>query len=155
MFSFPILTLADFFFEISRSSRNRGVENYYVIFSSVFAAFAILWLVLYTLEKNKNGNKIIKKVKLPLFTQLCRAHNLSSAQSELLKTMTVRAGLQPPAVIFIDPTLWPHCIEKSVNNRQQLLELMTQLFGADRVAQWFPSTPEVAIAQEQTPAGLA
>lgn len=151
MISSSIFILADFFSEISRSTKSHGGKNYYIILSSVFAAFAILWLVLYVFDKyNKTETQIKKKPKVPLFLQLCRAHSLTSEQTNLLKTMTTRSGLQPAEVIFVDPTLWSHCIKDSVHNREQLLEIMAQLFGAERVQQWFESQPEAMSPPAQT-----
>lgn len=143
MISSSIFILADFFSEISRSSKNHGGKNYYIILSTVFAAITILWLVLYVLDKyKKTETQIKKKPKVPLFLQLCRAHSLTSEQSNLLKTMTTRSGLQPAEVIFVDPTLWSHCIKDSIHNQEQLREIMAKLFGAERVEQWFDSQPE-------------
>lgn len=148
MLSSSHLLLAGYFSEISRSSSNYGSGQYYIILSSVFTAFAILWVILYIFEKNKKTVTIAKrKVRIPLLTQLCRVHRLSSNQCTLLKTMTDRAGLQPPEVVFVDPTLWPYCIEKSPHNRKPLLEIMEILFGAERVEQWNQSSSDEEDAQ--------
>ncbi len=125
--------------DIARSSRSYGSEKYYIILSSVITAFALLWVVMYILDKRKKPEQgtTVKK-QIPLFTQLCDAHELSSSQSVLLKTMTDRAGLQPPETIFIDPSLWTHCVDESRHNREPLLEIMQCLFGVERVQRWFP-----------------
>ena len=125
--------------EIARISRSYGSEKYYLIFFSVLSAFVLLWIVMYLLELKKapTAGKSTK-VAVPLFTQLCQAHELSAEQSRLLATMTEQAGLQPPETIFIDPSLWTHCIEEYKQNRESLLEVMQKLFGPTRVQRWFP-----------------
>ncbi len=125
--------------EIARISRSYGSEKYYMIFFSVLSAFVLLWIVMYLLELKKTpAASKSPKVVVPLFTQLCQAHELSAEQSRLLTTMTERAGLQPPETIFIDPSLWIHCIEEYKQNRKPLLEVMQILFGTARVQRWFP-----------------
>lgn len=125
--------------EIARISRSYGSEKYYIIFFSVLSAFALLWIVMYLLElRNTPTAGKPAKVVVPLFTQLCQVHELSTEQSTLLATMTERAGLQPPETIFIDPSLWIHCIEEYKQNRKPLLEVMQILFGLARVQRCFP-----------------
>ena len=145
--SFSILILADFFQDVSQATRNYGTKEYYAIFYSVGTAIALLWLSLFILEKFKKKDTTVKrKVQVPLFIELCRAHNLSSEQATMLKAMTTQAGLQPIEVIFIDPALWPQCLKQTDQNQQQLLKIMTQLFGTERVEKW------ADISSEPTPA---
>jgi len=125
--------------EIARISRSYGSGKYYIIFFSVLTAFALLWVVMYLLDlRKKPVAQKSTKVIIPLFIQLCQTHELSSVQATLLETMTARAGLQPPETIFIDPSLWTHCIDESKQNREPLLKIMQCLFGLERVQRWFP-----------------
>ena len=135
-FSHPVLANLS---EIARISRSYGSEKYYIIFFSVLTAFALLWIVMYLLDlRKKPTTQKSTKATIPLFIQLCQTHELSSAQVTLLETMTHRAGLQPPETIFIDPSLWTHCIDESKQSREPLLKIMQSLFGLERVEGWFP-----------------
>ncbi len=136
---FPLLVLANLS-EIARISRSYGTEKYYIIFFSVLTAFVLLWIAMYLLDlrKRPTTQKPAKAI-VPLFIQLCQIHELSSKQADLLTTMTDRSGLQPPETIFIDPSLWVHCIGQCEQSREPLLEIMQSLFGDERVHRWFPN----------------
>ncbi len=65
----------------------------------VLASAAVFWLV-------KMRSKSEQDSARALFRELCRAHQLSSSQINLLRRLAVGLRLQHPGVLFMDSSVW-------------------------------------------------
>lgn len=121
------------FTDISRHARNYGSTQQYVTILSVLGIGIVVWIVLYALgQLSKRKIKAAVPPSRPLIEQISEGLGLTAAEMNLLVRMASRNGLQPPEVLFIDPTLWKPCMESFPQERDKLIELMGRLFGEER-----------------------
>lgn len=64
-----------------------------------------------------------------LWDDLRRAHGLSRREVRLLRSAAERASLDPKTVVFLEPYVLMHLIEKHNGERCEVQELMAKLYS--------------------------
>lgn len=118
-----------------RSPRNAEIYNGIVVVLLGLAGLALTWACIYLTKRFSNKNAANPR---KLFKQLCRAHDLSSSERRQLENLARLRGLEAPAALMIDASLWKLDELTSANKlqpkqRDQLLATQKILYDQPRV----------------------
>ena len=119
-----------------RSPRNAEVYNGLVVLLLAMIGLALSWACL-CLTKRFTTKPAAKPRKL--FKQLCRAHELSRSERRQLEHLARLLGIDNPAILMIDASLWNVEILTNVKlsqpkQRERLLSLQKVLYDQPRLS---------------------
>jgi hypothetical protein len=85
------------------SPRNAEIYNGIVVFLLALLGLGLSWACV-CLTKQFSNKSVANPRKL--FKQLCRAHELSGSERRQLERLASLLGLETPAILMIDASLW-------------------------------------------------
>ncbi len=126
-----------------RSPRNAEIYNGIVVVLLALIGLGLTWTCVY-LTKKLSANRVANPRKL--FKQLCHAHELSGAERRQLEHLARLLGLESPAVLIIDTSIWnvdELVIAKKLQPKQQerLMALQRLLYDQPRLCASFDPQP--------------
>ncbi len=118
-----------------RSPRNAEIYNGIVVILLALVGLALTWACVYLTKRFSN-----KPVANPrkLFKQLCSAHELSGSERRQLEHLASLLGLENPAILMIDSSLWDvdnliSAKKLQLRQRDRLLTLQKMLYDQPRL----------------------
>ena len=96
-----------------RSPRSAVVYNGIVVVFLVLIGLGLSWACVY-LTKKFSSKSVANSRKL--FKQLCHAHEFSGSERRQLEHLAKLLGLETPAILMIDTTLWK--VDELVSSKQ-------------------------------------
>ena len=118
------------------SPRNAEIYNGIVVLLLAMIGLALTWACRYLTKR-----LIAKPAADPrkLFKQLCRAHELTSSERRQLEHLATLLGIDTPALLMIDASLWNFEILTNAKKlqpkqRERLLSLQKVLYDQPRLS---------------------
>jgi len=111
-----------------RSPRNAEVHNGIVVVFLVLIGLGLSWACVY-LTKKFSSKSVANPRKL--FKQLCRAHELSGSERRQLEQLAKLLGLETPAILMIDTSLWK--VDELVSSKELLPKQRERLMTLQRI----------------------
>ena len=119
-----------------RSPRNALIYNGVVVLLLAMIGLALTWACRYLIKRH-----IARTAANPrrLFQQLCLAHELSGSERRQLQNLAKLLGIDTPAILMIDASLWNFESLSNANKlppkqRERLLSLQKVLYDQPRLS---------------------
>jgi len=111
-----------------RSPRNAEVHNGIVVVFLVLIGLGLSWACVYLTKKFSSKSAANPR---KLFKQLCRAHELSGSERRQLEQLAKLLGLETPAILMIDTSLWK--VDELVSSKELLPKQRERLMTLQRI----------------------
>ena len=119
-----------------RAPRNAEVYNGIVVLLLSVVGLALCWICIYL---TKRFSKTPAASPRKLFKRLCRAHELSRGERRQLEHLARLLGLDTPAILLIDSSLWKvddlvSAKKLQPKHRERLITIQSILYDQPRLS---------------------
>ncbi len=112
-------------------ARLEGSRLEWALFIASVVMIAGFWIVLHL--RAKREEQVAKEPDGPqsLFVELCAAHRLSETQRNILTNAAATSGVQPPTLLFVDPSVLRGQAQSGRPEATVIRDLGLKLFGGE------------------------